>query len=80
MTTIKQVIKMVEDEDDAVFVGSVWELQDAYIAYPIRKDDGKFLYDDAWLISKKDGKKEWISGSEEFTDEAVMVWKRNGVE
>lgn len=32
--------------------------------------------DDAWLVSKKDGKMEWISGSEEFTDDAVMVWER----
>lgn len=76
MTTIDQVIKMVEREDNTIFVGSVWEIKDAYIAYPRWKIDGEFLYDDAWLVSKKDGKMEWISGSEEFTDDAVMVWER----
>ncbi len=80
MTTIKEVIEMVENEDDAVFVGSVWELKDSYIAYPVWKENGEFLYDEAWLISKKDGKMEWISGNEEFTDDAVLIWKRKGVE
>jgi hypothetical protein len=80
VVTIKQVIEMVENEDSSVFVGSVWELKDAFIAYPIWKDDGEFLYDEAWLISKKDGKMEWISGNEEFTDDAVLIWKRKGVE
>ena len=80
MITIKQAIKMVENEDGAVFVGSVWELNDSYIAYPVWKESGEFLYDEAWLISKKDGKMEWISGNEEFTDDAVLVWKRKGVE
>ena len=31
MVTIKQVIEMVENEDSSVFVGSVWELKDAFI-------------------------------------------------
>ena len=43
---------MVEREDNTIFVGSVWEIKDAYIAYPRWKIDGEFLYDDAWLVSK----------------------------
>ncbi len=73
---INRIVNDVEREDSAIFVGSVWERKDAYIAYPVWKDDGESLYDEVWLISKRDRKIERITGNEEFTDEAVMIWAR----
>lgn len=78
--TINRIVNDVEQEDSTIFVGSVWELKDAYIAYPVWKDDGEFLHDEAWLVSKRDRKIERITGNEEFTDEAVLIWARKSNE
>lgn len=74
---VKVAIKIVEMLIPDEYIGQVLESATEYILYPRFKDDDEWSDDEAYGVSKKNGRVRELSGEEAFLCNDPIIWKRD---